>query len=53
MVVPNEKYASKHRQCFRLAVPVEDGIQRLEQLASFASAMKINAMVYVLRCIIE
>ena len=36
--------AAKHRQCFRVAVPVRDAMRRLMQLATFASAMKINGM---------
>lgn len=40
-------HASKNRQCFRVAVPTKDATRRLMQLATFASAMKINNMVYV------
>ena len=40
-------HASKNRQCFRVAVPTRDATRRLMQLATFASAMKINNMVYV------
>ena len=36
--------ASKNRQCFRVAVPVKDANQRLMQLATIASAMKVNNM---------
>ena len=39
--------SSADRRCFRLAVPVKDAMQRLMQLATFASAMKVNSMAYV------
>ena len=42
-------HAAKHRQCFRLAVPVQNAMQRMMQLATFASAMKVNGMMFVAR----
>jgi len=37
-------HAAKHRQCFRVAVPIKDANKRLMELASFAAAMKASGM---------